>query len=370
MRTAARVSRTHYPGFIFGLPLRRDQIPVFTYHDVTQDELRGDLEYLRDNGYRTLSLEEYLQAQREKSRRLRVGRAVLLSFDDARISFWHTALPLLRAFSAHATLFVPTYWMEPPAHRSAGMAGDDLFMSWPQLRACVDSGLVDVQSHAHRHALVAITPRLVDFANPSALAHYDIYDWPMRSLTDGDELGSPVLGTPVYRSTPLLSAAHRYLESGEVTQACRDFVQRSGGEHYFSNARWRSELQAFHRRAARDRPGRLMPPMDFERLMASEFEYSREAFLAALGYAPTCLAYPWMLGSRTSLELAQRYGLRAAFGVALDFAAERDRTLPIPVYGRLKCDWLRFMPGMQRRNAFAVLHKKLTGLAGSQHLAH
>ena len=63
LRTAARVSRTRYPGFIFGLPLARGEIPVFTYHDVETQVFARDLEFLHSNGYRTLSLEEYLAAR-------------------------------------------------------------------------------------------------------------------------------------------------------------------------------------------------------------------------------------------------------------------------------------------------------------------
>jgi hypothetical protein len=43
LRTAARVSRTRYPGFIFGLPLARGEIPVFTYHDVETQVFARDL---------------------------------------------------------------------------------------------------------------------------------------------------------------------------------------------------------------------------------------------------------------------------------------------------------------------------------------
>jgi peptidoglycan/xylan/chitin deacetylase (PgdA/CDA1 family) len=104
LRTAARVSRTRYPGFIFGLPLARGEIPIFTYHDVETQVFARDLEFLHSNGYRTLSLEEYLAA-RNGGRR--PARAVLLTFDDARKSFFTVALPLLRTFEAHAVLFAP-----------------------------------------------------------------------------------------------------------------------------------------------------------------------------------------------------------------------------------------------------------------------
>jgi peptidoglycan/xylan/chitin deacetylase (PgdA/CDA1 family) len=363
LRTAARVSRTRYPGFIFGLPVARGEIPVFTYHDVETQVFARDLEFLHANGYRTLSLEEYLAA-RNGGRR--PARAVLLTFDDARKSFGTVALPLLRTFDARAVLFAPAYWMTTPAQ-----PGDDLFMSWQEVRACIESGLVDVQSHAHRHALVATSPQLVDFAHPQALARFDIYDWPMRDLGGTEELGRPAPGTPIYRSMPLLSATRRYVENAELTHACREFVQRSGGDEFFEQPDWRQRLTDEHRRLSEHMPGRFMDDQAFLALVASEFELSREQFRKHLACPPTSIAYPWMLGSPLSLELAKRHGLRTAFGVALDYRAERrSARLPIPVFGRLKCDWLQFLPGRQRSNVLAAVGRKLSGIARLQHLAH
>src|SRR5581483_3488566 len=113
-------------------------------------------------------------------------------------------LPLLRSFDARATLFVPSYWMK---------SGCNLFMSWEQVRSCAESGCVDVQSHAHRHALVPTSNQLVGFATPTLLARYDIYDWPMRNTVAGEQLGPPPAGAPIYRAAPLLSADRRFLES-------------------------------------------------------------------------------------------------------------------------------------------------------------
>jgi hypothetical protein len=69
--------------------------------------------------------------------------------------------------------------------------------------------------------------------------------------------------------------------------------------------------------------------------------------------------------------LARRSGFRFAFGVAMDYRAERRRTrLPIPVYGRLKSDWLQFLPGEQRASVLGAVRRKLAGFSTVQHLAH
>lgn len=363
MRTLARISRTRYPGFVFGLPLAQHEIPVFIYHDVETHAFARDLEFLQRNRYRTLGLDEYLAA---RERGTRPQRSVLLTFDDARKSFGEVALPLLHQFDARAVLFAPSHWMQP-----AQYAEDDLFMSWGQLRACVESGRVDVQSHAHRHALVATSPQVVDFTNPTALARFDIYDWPIRCIDGLDELGKPDLGTPVYRAAPLLSADGRYLENGNVTLACRDFVDSNGGTEFFARPDWRAELEDHFVAHARRSPGQFMDAAAFDTLIGSEFEICREQFKQHLGYAPDCIAYPWSLGSTRSMQLARHHGFRTAFGVAMDYGAERHRArLPLPVYGRLKSDWLQFLPGEQRASILGALRRKVAGFDAVQHLAH
>jgi peptidoglycan/xylan/chitin deacetylase (PgdA/CDA1 family) len=363
-RSVGRVFRTHYPGFVFGLPLRPDEIPVFTYHDVARDQFSRDLDFLQHNGYRTLGLEEFVRAATGE---FRPGRSVLLTFDDARKSFWQIALPLLQERGACAVLFAPSYWMSDPAERPAGT---DLFMTWSQLRECANSGVVEVQSHAHRHALVFTDESLADFANPEALRRYDIYDWPMRGSDGSEQLGPPPLGTPIYQATPLLSADRRYLESAELARACQQLVASSGGREFFMQSGWERRLRRFHRESAARLRGRFLSSAELEQLMQSEFQRGREEFLSRLGYPPKYLAYPWMLGSRRSLELARQSGIQVAFGVALDYRAAKDRSLPIPVFGRLKSDWLRLLPGRGRANVLTLVGRKVFGFPQMQNLAH
>ena len=362
-RGLERVARTRYPGFIVGLPVSATEVPVFTYHDVDHDSFSHDLEFLRDNRYRTISLDEYLGIRRGKYRM--APRSVLLTFDDARKSFYGVAYPLLRSFAAQAVLFAPTHWMD-----GARCATDDLFMSWHELRECIASGYVDVESHAHRHALVAVSSQLVEFAHPEALESFDIYDWPMQRTMDGELLGRPALGTPVYRSMPLLSATTRYLEHAVVTDHLQDLVERNGGPSFFVHANWRAVLLKEHASRSRQLRGVQMSAAELETLVNSEFELSTAAFRQHLGYTPRTLAYPWMLGSARSVELARAHGFQAVFGVALDFRAERRGRLALPVYGRFKSDWLAFLPGERRSNVFIALGQKVRSFAGAQHLAH
>lgn len=364
LRGAGNVLRTRYPLFLLGFPLPRHEIPVFVYHDVEPATFSRELEFLRANGYLTIGLDEYIAAGERKSSPGR-ERRVLLTFDDARRSFYEVALPLLRTFDARATLFVPSYWMQP-----ASTTGSALFMNWQQVRECAESGFVDVQSHAHRHTLVATSNQLIGFATPRRIARYDVYDWPMRNTAEGERLGPPALGTPVYRGAPLLSAGGRFVESPGLTQACTQLVAESGGEAFFSLSNWPNRLLRLYQSRSRVLQGELMGDAEFKALVKSEFELARAEFTAHLGYAPTSIAYPWVLGSRESLEMARRAGFRNAFGVALDYRRARRGGLALPVFGRLKSDWLPLLPGRGRASFLSIAARKVATFYGSQPLAH
>lgn len=367
-RSINRVAATYYPGFLFGLPLRKNEIPVFIYHDVEPESFAEDLSFLRDNGYETLSTDDFVANHNHNDR-----RRVLLTFDDALQNFWQVAFPILLRFNAHATLFVPTYWMNgSQEQRNNNTPGPlDMFMTWEELRRCASSGLVDVQSHAHRHALVYTSRRLVGFTSPQTLARYHLYDWPMRCSDNEEVLGRPTLGTPIYEAMPLLSAASRVIEDESVTGECLKLVAAEGEEKFFSHKHWARRLKQVHQKCvARSANFKLMSENDFRALVASEFLLSRRLFEEEMGRAPKYFAFPWMLGSTDSINAAVSSGIQRAFGVGLDFRRVQKVSAMIPAYGRFKADWLRFLPGHGRSNLRDVLPAKVKGFLRKQHFAH
>lgn len=100
---------------------RRHRLMILCYHGIalddehewdgafyiTQQRLRERLRALRDGGYTVLPLAE-------ATRRLYDGtlppRSVALTFDDGAMDFESRALPVLREFNAHATLYLSTYY--------------------------------------------------------------------------------------------------------------------------------------------------------------------------------------------------------------------------------------------------------------------
>ena len=90
-----------YPAFLFGGPV--GALPVFHFHDVTRAWLEPRLQYLVDNGYRTVTCDEIAALVIDG---VDPGpKRVALTFDDAWASAWTVATPLLRQMNMRAILF-------------------------------------------------------------------------------------------------------------------------------------------------------------------------------------------------------------------------------------------------------------------------
>ena len=207
-----------YPAFVMRrvADIEPGEIPVFVFHTIDPSQFEEQIAFLLGNGYRTLSLSEYLDtlAGRRKPGR----REVLLTFDDARSSFWLFAYPLLRKFALKATLFaIPGWTREEDARPNlddawAGrISRDDLakldpddrdICSWEELRRMHSSGLVSVESHSHLHRRVFANRRLLsliraeDDFSPSNAVHspYLSCKEPPFALDARDFVGLPLFG--------------------------------------------------------------------------------------------------------------------------------------------------------------------------------
>jgi peptidoglycan/xylan/chitin deacetylase (PgdA/CDA1 family) len=125
-------------------------VPILLYHrfgpvvadsmTVTTPVFESHLKYLYENGYTVIPLRE-LMGMYFGSGVPAGSRYVVLVADDAHVSVYTTALPLLKKYNAHMTLFV-----YPSAISNASYA-----MTWNQLRELKATGLFDFQSHTYWH---------------------------------------------------------------------------------------------------------------------------------------------------------------------------------------------------------------------------
>ncbi len=140
---------------------------ALTYHDVfstydtkyevadagavTVEELTRQFSWLRDNGYSVVSLQQVIDA-RSGGKPL-PSKAIMITFDDGYKSFHTHALPLLKLFNYPATLAVIGSWIDEPARANieyeATRTIASQFMTWEEIRDCLDSGLVEIASHSY-----------------------------------------------------------------------------------------------------------------------------------------------------------------------------------------------------------------------------
>jgi len=129
-----------------------DKFIVLCYHDIPEVALTPydipqhifikQLEYLRQNGYNFISPEEIRQAK--QGRFTLPDKAVLLTFDDGYLSFYHFVFPLLKLYRIPAVISIATSWIDQPAKQISNQ-----LMSWKQIKEVIDSGLVFISSHTH-----------------------------------------------------------------------------------------------------------------------------------------------------------------------------------------------------------------------------
>jgi peptidoglycan/xylan/chitin deacetylase (PgdA/CDA1 family) len=125
-------------------------VPILVYHrfgavaadsmTVTTPVFESHLKYLIESGYQIIPLREFLNLRRANAIPAE-SRFVVLTADDAHLSVYTTALPLLRKYGVPMTLFI-----YPSAVSNASYA-----MTWDQLRELKNTGLFDFQSHTYWH---------------------------------------------------------------------------------------------------------------------------------------------------------------------------------------------------------------------------
>lgn len=181
-------------------------VPVFAYHRVSGAQLREDLAFLARNGYRALSGHEFLE---HLSGRCVQSTAVVLSFDDGPRNFYLEALPALSEFRARAIAFIA-----PGLHSDDDGGGFERPMTWQEITAVHETGLIEFQSHTLESRFVPRWPRAVPLVGCSARLQsqrrgaplplgqdLERSRWLIRERLPGALVDQ--LAFPAYRGTPL-----------------------------------------------------------------------------------------------------------------------------------------------------------------------
>ncbi len=121
-----------------------------TFMSVRTANLIDQFALLREQGYQAVSVDQILAARQPQGKPL-PPKAVLLSFDDGYSSFYERVLPILKAYQWPAILAPVGAWMDTPSDQKVNFGGQPVnrrhFTTREQIRAIVDSGLVEIGAH-------------------------------------------------------------------------------------------------------------------------------------------------------------------------------------------------------------------------------
>ncbi|MBT4805356.1 polysaccharide deacetylase family protein [Candidatus Woesearchaeota archaeon] len=135
--------------------MKYTEIPILMYHEISDkdndwcvslQQFEKQLQFLKDNSYKTISLTELkngINEDKETDEKL-----IVLTFDDARKGVYDFAFPLLKKFNFTATISVVPDWIDGKNIPEEEFYS--LFMSWNELKELSDSGF-EIASHSLSH---------------------------------------------------------------------------------------------------------------------------------------------------------------------------------------------------------------------------
>src|SRR5690349_15268417 len=101
----------------------RKRIPILMYHSIAVEAkpkfrefavapalFERQMAYLSEQGYTAMTVSQFVYICAHKEERL-PDKPVVITFDDAFLDFYTTALPILKRYGFSATLYVPTAYV-------------------------------------------------------------------------------------------------------------------------------------------------------------------------------------------------------------------------------------------------------------------
>lgn len=363
--------RQNLPSFCAGRWPTSLAVPVVMYHAVDRRWLAGELQYLKDNGYETISADALVDALEGRAVEL-PKRPIVITFDDGHRSLYTDAWPLLRSFRFQAISFICPWWVRED-DGSADQPLDDhahpmgRCATWAELREMSDAGVIDVQAHTFAHQQIWVDGVVRGFVTPSEPSRYVAWE----RFDDPPSAPNPPLGWPVLTHASRFSHRRRFLPELTPMRACAEHVQANGGSSFFSRPDWQHELSdllcaqpGVH--CAGEQiilPGTLETPEQRADALRRDLQQTREIIESKLGREVRHLCFPWNEGDLDATRIARECGFRSGFRRTIngrDVCQVHDEPMYIV---RFKSDVsqqaVRCLPGRHRRGPVGLLMRSV-----------
>ena len=210
-----------------GLTLKGYQtVPVLSYHNfapdkstnrmmVTQAAFEKQMNFLKEKGYRVITLDQLLDFLDFKSQIPK--KAVVITIDDGWRSAYDIALPILKKYGYPATLFVYTDLI----------VGSNKTLSWQLVKEMADNG-IDIQGHTKTHRNLRLMNK-----NESFKEYFDTIE---KELSESRKIIKAKVGKDIkYLSYPDGEANHLLIELVKKEGFVGAFTVKRGGNPFFSH---------------------------------------------------------------------------------------------------------------------------------------
>jgi peptidoglycan/xylan/chitin deacetylase (PgdA/CDA1 family) len=356
-----RFAQGEYPDFIRSRDrvVLGQQVPVFMFHTVEPKPFEKQLDYLRRNRFRTLSLEQFLSFL---SGEYRLDRpSVLLTFDDGHKSWFEVGSPLLKKYGFQGVGFLVAGRIRPKPEPGP-------WLSWPEVLSMERTGAMSFESHSMRHDRVFVGPQVVDFVHPGLHEDPLRLDMPWVDM-DGRYTNQLPLGTPIYSFASRFEGLPRMWDDSGLRQACAGWVERRGGPSFFARKNWRAPLMDYYRSISN---AGVTPKFETGEEMRGAIRddliQTRETMEEKLGRPVRHFCYPWGAGSRLTVRLSREVGYSGNFWIAHS-GRNTNRLGDSPFYiPRVKDDYIFRLPGKGRKSMGAIAAWKATRRLKKMHI--
>jgi hypothetical protein len=105
------------------------------------------------------------------------------------------------------------------------------WLTWPEVVEMHAAGVIDFQSHTHRHETMFVSDQLRDFTRPGLFLDELLVDRPMVRTLQGEHLLLQY-GAPVYDMSPRMMDQPKYYDREDVRNTCIQYVATHGRNRF------------------------------------------------------------------------------------------------------------------------------------------
>jgi hypothetical protein len=367
---------TGYPDFVYSKNngSNLDGIPVFVYHTIEPKLFESQLQFLKENEYRTLAIKEFHEAivnPRTSSNR----KIILLTIDDARSSVWRFAYPLLQKYQMHATVFVIPGITEDSKSCRKNLEdvwngkcelkeiqdsdiNDNTLCSWQEIKEMYNSGFLNIESHTLFHREIFKNINITDYISPNiSFVPYNFRGSPYFTINDVEKTFSAYdfIGLPLFESDPLMLAGPKLNITPEFVLKCKKIYQ----DHSKKSNEWKSAIKNIV-----NEPGNRKKYFNLESHskpdVLEDLKIARELIQSRLdNTAGNHLCLPWTKGNGITVNICKELGIKSCFwGVLENKKIIKPGDDPFYI-SRIKNDFIFRLPGIGRKSFYSIYKSKM-----------